>query len=152
MNGTYPYYRDIFRRRPMPFAFVDLDRFDRNVAAILRRAGQLPVCIASKSIRCVTLIKRIQAASDQFHAVMAYSAREAVFLCNQGFDNLLVAYPIMGEAASGPLCETIVSGKRITLMVDCIEQVDHLDALGRAGNTVIPICMDICAEISWVML
>ncbi len=143
MDETYHYYRDIFQGRTMPFAFVDVNRFDRNIMTILKRAGQLPVCIASKSLRCIALMKRIQAASSQFHAVMAYSAREAVFLCSRGFDNILIAYPVWREAALPALCETIASGKRITLMVDCVEHVNYLNTVGQDANTIIPICMDL---------
>ena len=79
MTDLYAYYASVFAGRPMPFAYVDLDMFDENVRAILERAGTMPVCIASKSVRCVALLKRIQAASPRFHAIMGYSAREAAY-------------------------------------------------------------------------
>ncbi len=92
-EDRYQYYKRIFRDTPMPFAFVDLDLFDENVRAVLERARGKPIRIASKSIRCLSLLRRIQAASPLFRSIMAYSVREAVFLARNGFDDLLVAYP-----------------------------------------------------------
>lgn len=127
----------------MPFAFIDLDKLDRNVAAVLDRAGEMPVRIASKSVRSVAILKRIQAASPRFRGIMAYSMREAVFLSGQGFDDILVAYPAWGEAAVSGLCEALRAGRTITCMVDSAGQVELLDQLGRSTDVVIPLCMDI---------
>ncbi len=143
MDQHYRYYRDVFAERPMPFAFVDLDRFDRNADTVLRRAGRMPVCLASKSIRCAPLLKRLQARSPRFHSILAYSACEAVFLCNQGFDNIIVAYPVWSEARTSGIADMVRAGKTLALMVDCAEHADYLEALGRETQTVIPVCMDV---------
>ncbi len=140
---TYAYYRGVFQHCPMPFAFVDLDLFDQNIEAILARAKGRKICIASKSIRCVALIRRILAASPAFHSIMAYSAREAVFLAEQGLDNILVAYPVWGEADTSNVCEALRSGKHITLMVDDPEHAMLLDRLGAEAGVILPVCMDI---------
>jgi D-serine deaminase-like pyridoxal phosphate-dependent protein len=142
-DRNYAYYRDIFKQTPMPFAFVDLDLFDENVQAILRRAGDKPVCVASKSVRCVALLRRILDASPRFHSIMAYSVREAVFLARNGFDNILVAYPVLGQAAPSGLCKELRAGRRITLMVDSPAHVAHLNALGAVQNVIIPLCIDV---------
>ncbi len=140
---TYAYYKHAFQHSPMPFAFVDLDVFDQNIQAILERAKGRKICIASKSIRCVALIQRILAASPAFHSIMAYSAREAVFLTEQGLDNILVAYPVLGEADSAKVCDALKAGKQITLMVDAPEHVTYLEHLGADAEVILPICMDI---------
>ena len=142
-ENRYQYYKRVFSGLPMPFAFVDLDRFDRNIQDILERADGKPLCVASKSVRCIALLKRIQAASPRFHAIMAYSAREAVFLSRNGFDNILVAYPVCSEAAASGVCDALKEKKTIALMVDCEEHVRRLDALGAAAGVTIPCCMDI---------
>lgn len=143
MNSQYAYYSEVFRGMPMPLAFVDLDLFDENVRAVLNRAGDKNICLASKSIRCVSLLRRIQTVSPRFHAIMAYSVREALFLCEQGFNNLLVAYPVISEALHPGLPAALKQGKRITLMVDCPGQVDVLEELGREQDIIVPLCMDI---------
>src|SRR5690242_634113 len=52
----YAYYRAIFSGRRMPFAFVDLDLLDANVRAVRSRAGGKRIRVASKSVRCVTIL------------------------------------------------------------------------------------------------
>jgi len=143
MDADYQRYKNAIAGRLLPLAFVDLDRFDRNVADVLARAGKMPICVASKSVRCAALLKRIQAASTQFHAFMGYSAREAVYLCEQGLDNILVAYPVWSEARHSGLCDQLRAGKRITLMVDSVDQIAYLNALGAERGCVIPLCIDL---------
>jgi len=143
----YGFYREVFRGRPMPFAFVDLDLFDENAAAIARRAGGKSIRVASKSVRCTALLRRIlegSAATSPAHAgVMCYAAAEAVHLARQGFDDLLVAYPIWDEASVGEVCREVRDGRRITLMVDCPEHVDHLGAIARRHEVTLPVCLDL---------
>ncbi len=143
MERTYQYYRETFAGAVMPFAFVDLDLFDRNVRDISLRAGGKFVRVASKSIRCVPLLERILAADTKFRGVMAYSAREAVFLSQQGLDDLLIAYPVVHEAEESRVCEELRQGKRIVCMVDCHEHIQHLDRLGQEFDVVIPLCVDL---------
>ena len=149
MDKDYRNYRDAFSGQAMPFAYVDLDRFDTNVQDILARAGDTPICVATKSVRCVSLIKRILETSSQFHALMAFSAREAVFLAGQGFDNILVAYPVWGGAETDGLWDALRAGKQITLMVDAAAQVAHLEALAAKAGVVIPLCIDIDMSTSY---
>jgi D-serine deaminase-like pyridoxal phosphate-dependent protein len=139
----YSYYKRLFEAVPKPFAFVDLDLFDDNIQALLRRAGDKPVCVASKSVRCTALLRRILEASPRFHSIMAYSVREAVFLSRHGFDHILVAYPVLGRAEDSGLCDELRAGRQITLMVDSPEHVRRLNALGEAQDLVIPLCIDV---------
>lgn len=149
MDNEYRYYKEAFHGRLKPFAWVDLDKFDQNVQAILQRAQRRPICVATKSIRCVSLIRRIQAASTQFHSLMAYSVREAVYLCGQGLDNILVAYPVWSEAEQSGLCDALKAGKHITLMIDCDEHLDFLNSLGERQGCVIPVCIDLDMSSSY---
>jgi D-serine deaminase-like pyridoxal phosphate-dependent protein len=126
----------------MPFGYVDLDLFDANIEDMRARARGKPIRIASKSIRCVPLMRRILAHRG-FKGIMAYSVREAAFLINHGFDDILVAYPAWGEVASSGVLEQMRDGKRLWLMADCIEHLRLLDALGRAAKTCVPVCLDI---------
>src|SRR5262245_11931712 len=115
MNPSYDYYKEVFRGRTMPFAYVDLDLFDANCASLLRRAAGKSLRVASKSIRCLPLLRRILAAGGAFRGVMCYSAREAVHLSRQGCDDLLVAYPIWDEALLLQVCEQLRTGHTLTL-------------------------------------
>lgn len=149
MDTEYRYYKEAFHGRMKPFAWVDLDKFDQNVQAILARAKDRPICVATKSVRCLSLLKRIQAASPQFHSFMAYCVREALYLANNGLDNILVAYPVWSEAEHAPLCDALKSGKQITLMVDCDEHIEFLNAIGEKHGCVIPLCIDLDMSTSF---
>src|SRR5579883_487696 len=74
--GDYPYYREIFRGRPMPFAYLDLDLFEENVRQIAAKAGGKRIRVASKSLRCVQALRRVLAADACFQGLMCFTARE----------------------------------------------------------------------------
>lgn len=84
--SDYARYRELFRGRSMPLAFVDLDLFDENVRQIRARLGAHPLRIASKSIRCRALIERVLDADPSCQGVLCYSGWEAVFLSRHGID------------------------------------------------------------------
>ncbi|MBI1318649.1 MAG: amino acid deaminase/aldolase [Candidatus Hydrogenedens sp.] len=135
--------RELFREVPRPFAFVDLDRFDANVDAIAQRAGDMPVCVATKSVRSIGMIRRILDRNPLFHSLMAFSAAEAVHLAENGFDNILIAYPVWSEVESSGVCGQIGAGKTIRLMIDLEEHLEFLEGIGARHNVVIPLCIDI---------
>jgi D-serine deaminase-like pyridoxal phosphate-dependent protein len=140
---TYSYYKNVFKGLPMPFAFVDLDRFDDNVNAIVERAGAKQIRIATKSIRCVALMKRILKSSNQFQGVMAYSAQEAAWLSQLGFDDILIGYPCFHEKDIEAVIAELKKGKQITLMVDLPEHVQQINKMGEQQHCIIPVCIDV---------
>jgi hypothetical protein len=74
-----------------PTVVVDLDAFDANAADLVRRAGGKPVRVASKSLR----VPPCSAVPDpaRFPRVLAYTLREALWLCEQGVsDDLVLGY------------------------------------------------------------
>ena len=83
---------------PAPLVAVDLDAFDANADDLVRRAGGLPIRVASKSVRCRTLLDRVLARPG-FAGVMAYAVPEAVWLVGTGVRDVFVAYPSVDEAA-----------------------------------------------------
>jgi len=94
-NDTYLYYRDIFRDQRLPLAFVDLDKFDANVAYVaqLANAAGKTIRLGSKSIRCVDLMRRIFAADPEtYRGLLTFTVEETAWLAAQGFDDLIVAY------------------------------------------------------------
>lgn len=139
----YNYYRRIFRDRPLPLAFVDLDLLDQNIRHILHRAGHKKIRVASKSIRCVSLIRRILQADCRLQGVMCYSAAEAVHLSRQGLNDLLIAYPVCDQRQLKSIGEELRQGKKIALMVDCESHLEILESSGRTLGVKIPVCVDI---------
>jgi D-serine deaminase-like pyridoxal phosphate-dependent protein len=55
-----------------PFAVVDLAAFDANATDLVRRAGGRPIRVASKSVRCRALVRRVLA-QPGFQGVLAYT-------------------------------------------------------------------------------
>lgn len=139
----YKYYKELFKNTQMPFAFVDMDLFQINTERIIQRAGNKKIRIASKSIRCVELIKNIIASNPVFQGIMCYHPLEAVYLSEKGFDDLLLAYPIYSQQHISAICKELKKGKTIIPMVDLPEHAQQLNRIAEQENCIIPICMDI---------
>src|SRR6266566_5201645 len=123
----YAYYQGIFRGRPMPFAYLDLDLLDQNVRQVVARAVGKQVRLASKSLRSVAVLRRIFASNACFQGIMSYSAPEAVYLASQGFTDLLIGYPAWNEQDIAAVARATASGTHITLMVDSTAHVEQIE-------------------------
>ncbi|MBP3965416.1 amino acid deaminase/aldolase [Paenibacillus lignilyticus] len=143
MSDTYAYYKTVFEGVPKPFAFVDLDMLDRNIAAIANAAGSKKVRIASKSIRCLEVMRRILASSPVYQGIMCYTADEAAMLVREGFDDLLLGYPQWQPDRIAELVRSIGEGRSITFMVDCAEHVRQIERIAAEQGVVVPLCLDI---------
>ncbi len=120
---------------PLPAAIVDLDAVDRNVDRTLERIDGTgkTLRVASKSVRHVGLLRRILArGAPDFAGLMCFTAEEAGFLADEGFDDLLVAYPTVRIRALAEIARIAAAGKRVSNVVDCRE---HVEALASAGRT-----------------
>jgi D-serine deaminase-like pyridoxal phosphate-dependent protein len=148
----YAYYRPLFRGRSMPLAFVDLDLLDENLGAIARRAGQKLLRLASKSIRCVTLLERLLARGARCRGVLCYDTDEAVHLSARGLDDLLVAYPTWDERRIRDVCEAVRAEKLITLMLDSPQHVRRLGSIARELQVTLPVCLDVDMSSTWPSL
>ncbi|MFT4525505.1 MAG: D-serine deaminase-like pyridoxal phosphate-dependent protein [Granulosicoccus sp.] len=139
----YAYYKALLKGRQMPLAYVDLDLFDQNVKSIVLKAGSKKIRIATKSVRVPELIKRILDSSDVYQGLMCYSPREMVYWSQQGFDDLLMGYPIWNEADILPICEEVKKGKQLVLMIDSVDHIKHLQSIGEKQGLSIPVCLDL---------
>jgi D-serine deaminase-like pyridoxal phosphate-dependent protein len=122
-----------------PFAVVDLDAFDANAADLLRRAGDTAVRLASKSVRCRALQRR--ALDAGLRGQLCFTLPEALWLAEQGFDDLVVAYPTADRAALRALAHGPHRGA-IAVMVD---SPAHLDLVQAAGGGPVRVCLDVDA-------
>ena len=141
--SEYRRWRTALSGRDLPCAAVDLDAFDANAKAILKRAGTLPIRIASKSLRCTALLKRLQASDARFRGLMCFTAPEALWLSGQGFDDLLVAYPTTVPAHIAAVCVGIAAGKRIVLTVDSEAHLQQIAAIAADHGAILPISVEI---------
>jgi D-serine deaminase-like pyridoxal phosphate-dependent protein len=145
----YAQYREIFSGRKMPFAWIDLDALAENCRQIVARAGDKKIRVASKSVRSVAILRRIFEASPQFQGIMCYSPDEAVWLAGQGFDDLLLGYPVWHADGVRAVCSALHNGKSITLMVDSPEQIWHLAEIAENLNVTLPLCMDVDMSVNF---
>ena len=143
MERGYAYYKAVFEGIPKPFAYVDLDLLDANMDRIISASGSKVIRVATKSIRCVELIRRILKHSPRFSGLMAFSPYESVYLAKQGLDDILLGYPVWDPAGLEMIAEQLREGKRITLMVDSAEQVEHVADIARRTGVTFPLCLDI---------
>ena len=145
-NQTYLKYKEAVKGRRFPLAFVDLDRFDRNVAyvASTQRATGKTIRVASKSIRCLELIRRIfEKGGPAYRGILAFTMEEAAFLIDNGLDDIIVAYPSVQPSDLALFVEKTGAGADLSLMADSI---DHLKAFSRAGQEAgveLKVCLDV---------
>ncbi len=139
----YAYYKQAFADRPMPFAYLDLDLLDQNIQQVVERAQGKRVRLASKSMRSVAVLKRILASHSCFQGIMSYSPQEAVYLASQGLDDLLIGYPAWNQHDIAAIARATAQGAHITLMVDSVEHVEHIEAIARQHGVRLPLCLEI---------
>ncbi|MGH9761173.1 MAG: alanine racemase, partial [Blastocatellia bacterium] len=139
----YSYYKRLLSQEAMPCAFLDLDALERNSQHVLRLSGEKLVRIASKSVRSVDVLKRIQARDHRYQGLLCYTAREALFLGRQGFDDLVVAYPTWNPVEIAAVAESTRNHRSITLMIDSVDHIEHIESIARDHEVRIPLCIDI---------
>lgn len=128
---------DAIRGEPLPTALVDLDAFDENVRRIVEPIARAKKTLrpATKSVRVPALLRRL-VANPVVRGLMSYSPRETLFLAEDGFEDLLCAYPTVQRSDVDALA---AAAKRTLVRVVC-DDVQHLEALdaaaSRAGTTV----------------
>jgi D-serine deaminase-like pyridoxal phosphate-dependent protein len=137
----------IFEDVEAPFAFVDLDAMWSNAEEMLERAGEKPIRVASKSVRCRALLERILRHDERFAGLMTFTLPETLWLAGSGFENLLLAYPTADTAALGELALRSVAnpaGAPI-VMVDCVEHLEAIESVLGAGAAPVRVCIDLDA-------
>ncbi len=142
-------YERIFAEVEAPFAFVDLDAMWANAAAMLERAGSKPIRVASKSIRCRALLEAILGRDPRFAGLMTYTLPETLWLAEQGFEDLLLAYPTADLGALGELALRSVANPAgaPVVMVDCAEHLEAIESVLGAGAAPVRVCIDV--DASW---
>jgi D-serine deaminase-like pyridoxal phosphate-dependent protein len=131
----YAGWKRVLAEERLPAVVVDLDAFDRNVRKLAGYAsgGEKRLRLATKSLRVPELIRRVLAAGAPYQGLMCYSAEEAARLREQGFDDLLVAYPTVQARDLALLRRLHEQGALVAATVD---HVDSLRALAAAMKGV----------------
>jgi D-serine deaminase-like pyridoxal phosphate-dependent protein len=127
-----------------PLAALDLPALRANAADLVRRAAGTPVRVASKSVRCRTVLD-VALGTPGIAGVMAYSLREAVWLVRAGTTaNVLMGYPTADRAALRDLAGDPLLVDAITLMVDGPEQLELVRSVTGAP---LRVCLDVDASL-----
>lgn len=151
-SQTYERYERVFADVEAPFAFVDLEAMWANADSMLGRAGGKPIRVASKSIRCRALLEAILDRDERFRGLMTYTLPETLWLAEQGFEDLLLAYPTADldglealalRSAAGPEGAPIV-------MVDCLAHLEAIESVLGKGAPPLRVCIDVDASWWWL--
>lgn len=144
-------YRAAFDGLDGPFAFVDLDALWSNSSNMLARAAGKPIRVASKSLRCRPLTRTILDREPGYQGILAFTLPEALWLAEQGFTDILVAYPTTDRAALRALTALTAedpAGAPV-VMVDDVAHLDLIDsAVGPAAAAApVRVCLDFDASL-----
>jgi D-serine deaminase-like pyridoxal phosphate-dependent protein len=132
-----------------PFAVLDLDALWANAADMERRAAGKPIRLASKSLRCREVQRRVLERPG-WAGTLAFTLPEALWLAGEGFDDLVVAYPTVDRDALRALAGS-EARERITVMVDSVAQLDWI-AETVAGGAAGPVRVCIDVDAGWAPL
>jgi D-serine deaminase-like pyridoxal phosphate-dependent protein len=140
-------YERIFAEVEAPFAFVDLDAMWANADSMLARAGGKPIRIASKSLRCRVLMGAILRRHDGFAGVMSFTLPETLWLAEQGFEDLLLAYPTADVGALSELALRSAANPEAApvVMVDCVRHLETIESVLGTAAAPIRVCIDVDA-------
>lgn len=133
----------VAKQLSLPALLLDLDAFDDNCKQIADKANGKNIRIATKSIRSVGVLQRILTSDSTFQGLMCYSSKEAVFLADKGFDDILIGYPSTDKASLKEISLLTASGRSIICMVDAAEHIDLLEAVAAETNGKFYVCIDV---------
>lgn len=153
LNWDYNSIKEALREKELPAMLVNLDNMDFNIDRSRALAEQFhkKIRIATKSVRVPYLLKYIlERGGETFRGLMCYSVREAAYLSEKGFDDLLVAYPTASEKDIDIYYKLRQKKVRVYLMVDSIA---HAELITRRWNDMLEgaekalLCID--ADMSY---
>ncbi len=142
-DQKYPYYKSVLTGRAFPHAFLDMELLDENIRIQVKRAGKKNIRVASKSVRSPDILRYLLGADPRIRGIMAFHGREALYLAENGFDDILLGYPVVEESLIEAVGRALKKGKKICLMVDHAVHLDLIEQAGRRAGVVFPVCVDI---------
>ena len=125
-----------------PLGIVSLEALAANAFDMLRRAGGMPIRLATKSVRVRSIIDSVLALPG-FAGVLTYTLPESLWLA-ETIDDVVLAYPTADRAALRRLMESELLASRVTLMVDSVAHLDAIDAvLPPSHRPVIQVAIEL---------
>ncbi len=136
-----------------PFAAVDLVAFDANADSMVARSGGTPIRVASKSVRCRALLRRVLARPG-YAGILAYTLPEALWLAGGAepvSGDIVVGYPTANRSALRTLAASESAASAVTLMVDSVEQLDLIDSVvAPSARASLRVCLDLDASLRFL--
>jgi D-serine deaminase-like pyridoxal phosphate-dependent protein len=153
MALSYDQFRRALEGVRLPALIVDIDAFDRNLARVLRdvEPSALAIRVATKSLRIPALLTRLlDRGGGALRGLMCSSVEEAELLADQGFDDLLVAYPPAQASEVERAAALTARGVRLSVAFDDREHLERLSKAGAALDARIRVVL--CADMSLRLL
>jgi D-serine deaminase-like pyridoxal phosphate-dependent protein len=149
---THERYERVFGEVEAPFAFVDLEAMGANADSMLERAGGKTVRVASKSVRCRALLRAILERDSRFQGLMTFTLPETLWLAEQGFEDLLLAYPTADVGALEELALRSAANPEGApiVMVDCVAHLEMIESVLGKGAPPLRVCIDVDASWWWL--
>jgi D-serine deaminase-like pyridoxal phosphate-dependent protein len=139
-------FTEATRDLPAPVVALSLAALSRNAYDLTRRAGGIPIRVASKSVRVRGVLDAVLALPG-FRGVLAYTLDEALWLA-ETVDDVVVGYPTADRRALARLGSDERSAARVTVMIDGVEQLDLIDSvMPPASRAPIRVCLEL--DASW---
>src|SRR5690606_27117913 len=95
---------------------LSVEALSENAHDLLRRAGGLPIRVASKSVRSRAVLEAVLALPG-YRGVLAFTLAEALWLADR-VDDVVVGYPTADRASLEVLGRDERAASRVTLMID----------------------------------
>ncbi|WP_353953424.1 amino acid deaminase/aldolase [Knoellia sp. S7-12] len=128
-----------------PFGVVDFAALRLNADAMARRAAGKPIRLASKSVRCRSIITEVLA-MPAYHGVLSLTLAEALWLADE-VDDVVVGYPSADRASLRRLATDELLAARVTLMVDSVEALDFIESVIGASGPRLRVCLELDASL-----
>jgi D-serine deaminase-like pyridoxal phosphate-dependent protein len=116
-----------------PFGAISAEALAANAFDMLDRAAGTPIRVASKSVRVRGVLDAVLALPG-YQGVLAYTLPEALWLAEQGIQDVVVGYPSVDRSAIARLATDETLASRVTVMIDDVAQLDLIDAVTPPGK------------------
>jgi D-serine deaminase-like pyridoxal phosphate-dependent protein len=146
---AYERFETVFSDVQAPFAFIDLDAVWANAADMLRRSRGKAIRIASKSVRSRPVLARLLDLDPGFRGILGFTLPEAIWLWDQGFRDLVIAYPTTDRGCLTRLAR-ITAEEPDGAPVVMVDSTEHLDLVEEAaGSFMAPVRVAMDIDLSW---
>ncbi len=128
-----------------PKLLICEDSLLKNTEFFLQNTADKKIRVATKSVRSLKLLNIIREhLGKKFVGLMAFDIREAIWLVDNGFNDVLIGYPQFDETYINKIAESENYKNKITLMVDSF---DHFKCLEKFSGLKLCIDLDMSLEI-----